>query len=128
MPLKCTSRTWAGKVVQVSTLPAQNHRPCYVGVNKVKESDMHEQTIQTYQGWSNRETWLASLWLNNDEQSAALLGFARKQPGDTFAQAEWLEGSMRFACIEYVRGASLFTDLLDTAFSRIDWLEVLEKS
>lgn len=29
---------------------------------------MHEQ-IATYNGWSNRETWLANLWLTNVQQS-----------------------------------------------------------
>jgi hypothetical protein len=24
-------------------------------------------TIETYQGWKNRETWATALWLNNDE-------------------------------------------------------------
>ena len=87
---------------------------------------MREQ--EAYNGWSNRETWLLSLWLNNDEGSYELLCDAMKQPGDMFSKAEWLECQLQGALDELEGSPTLWTDLLRTAFGRISWLEVIEKN
>jgi hypothetical protein len=55
---------------------------------------MHEQTT-TYNGWSNRETWLASLWLTSDQGSYALLMEALRAGDSDFARADWLEQQLR---------------------------------
>lgn len=39
-------------------------------------------TEQKYNGWSNHETWLASLWLGENEHSYSLLTKAIKAPGE----------------------------------------------
>ena len=52
-------------------------------------------TISTYNGWSNRETWLVSLWLNNDPASYNLLQSASKQAGNAFSKSEWLESELQ---------------------------------
>lgn len=88
---------------------------------------MHEQ-YQTYNGWSNRETWLASLWLCNDPASEVLLRKAQKAGNSTLARANWLEDRLNEVLDERSAEASLWTDLLRTAFCRINWVEVVEKS
>ena len=81
----------------------------------------------TYNGWSNRETWLASLWLTNEEVSFDLLRQAIKYSCDNSEQAAWLEESLRLQLSwEVDDDANLWSDLLTTAFGRINWLEVVE--
>lgn len=71
-----------------------------------------------YNGWSNYETWLVALWLNNDQVSYELLLEARKHSGNICDQAEWLK--------EELSASGLLADLVNAAFSRVDWTEVLQ--
>lgn len=80
----------------------------------------------TYNGWSNRETWLAGLWLTNEEASFDLLRQAIKYSCDSSEQAAWLEESLRLQLDCEAGDANLWSDLLTTAFGRINWLEVVE--
>jgi hypothetical protein len=89
---------------------------------------MNDSAVQTYNGWSNRETWLASLWLNNDQVSYDLLLAACKRRGESFEKADWLERCMRTVLEELFAGSSLWNDLIGTAFNRINWLEVIENN
>lgn len=87
------------------------------------------QTKQsTYQGWSNKETWLASLWLNNDEGSYSVLKQAYSPDIEVWERAEWLESKLYNQLECEVGEASLWCDLLSTAFYRINWVEVIEKN
>ncbi len=85
-----------------------------------------QDTISTYNGWSNRETWLASLWLTNDQGSYALLGEAIRSGDSDFARADWLERELRDQLDDEAGNASMWSDLLSTAFCRINWIEVIE--
>ncbi len=83
-------------------------------------------TTSTYNGWSNRETWLASLWLNNDQSSYELLKEAIASGDSDFERADWLESQLREQLEDEASDASMWSDLLNTAFYRINWVEVIE--
>ncbi len=85
-------------------------------------------TISTYNGWSNRETWLASLWLTNDQPSYGLLLEALSSGDSDFARANWLEQQLREQLAEEAGEASMWSDLLSTAFHRVNWVEVIESN
>lgn len=56
---------------------------------KAKEISMQETT--KYNGWSNYETWLASVWVGGTEAGYAALQRAYLAGDTTTEQAEWLK-------------------------------------
>jgi len=89
---------------------------------------MNDTVSATYNGWSNRETWLVSLWLNNDPVNYALLQTACKRAGNAFNKAEWLESELQDEMCDLELEASLWSDLLGTALARVNWTEVIENN
>ena len=85
-------------------------------------------TEQKYNGWSNHETWLTSLWLGEKESSYDLLFRALKVSGEAYDKANWLESCLRRQLDQEIDVACLWQDLLRSAFDRISWLEVIEKN
>ena len=81
-----------------------------------------------YNGWSNHETWLASLWLAENESSYGLLLRALKVSGEVYDKANWLESRLRLQLDQEIDVACLWQDLLRSAFDRISWSEVIEKN
>ncbi len=89
---------------------------------------MQDTISTTYNGWCNRETWLVNLWLSNDEGSYALLREAIRSGDSDFARADWLERELRDQLVDEAGNASMWSDLLSTAFCRVNWVEVIEHS
>ena len=89
---------------------------------------MHQDVaIATYNGWSNRETWLVNLWLTNDEASSSLLEDACRKDGSEYDKAEWLETVVRESYERQYQQGSLWADLMGTALNRVNWYELVEK-
>lgn len=89
---------------------------------------MQDKQLAKYNGWSNRETWLASLWLNDNPSSQALLNEAIERDESDFAKAEWLVSQLEDEMYDLHIEASLWSDLIGTGLSRINWVEVIENN
>jgi len=77
-----------------------------------------------YNGWSNYETWLTALWLNNDQASYNALEALKKKAGSDYSKAEQLEELTR-ELYEY-EPMGLVADLVNAAFGRVDWVEIIQ--
>ena len=82
----------------------------------------------TYNGWTNRETWLVSLWLNNDPISYSMFTEALELNTNDLEKAKWLELNIIDEMYDLPLEASLWSDLLGTALARVDWREVIENN
>jgi len=97
-----------------------------------------------YNGWTNYETWLVKLWMDNSESSDAFYRekaqevYAAAQPDDTFSKAQRatldlgdaLKEDYQEASCELLegmgQGASVWSDLLGAALSEVNWHEIAE--
>ena len=82
----------------------------------------------TYNGWSDRETWLVSLWLNNDESLYLQLLAAVELQEPTLIKAEWLAERVQEQLDWHLedQGVSLWVDMLRSSFYRVDWGEIID--
>jgi len=80
-----------------------------------------------YNGWSNRETWLVSLWLNNDESLYSQLLVAIERREHASIKAEWLAERVQEQLDWYLEDqtASLWVDMLRGSFYWVDWVEII---
>lgn len=93
----------------------------------------------TYNGWSNYETWNANNWINDgmmDTETMArdcLAEAVDREPdmetaisNATDALAEQMENDCNDLCEETCQQSGLFADLLNSALSKIEWREIAE--
>jgi len=80
-------------------------------------------TSEHYNGWTNRETWLANLWLDNDQSQGYFLKAAAELSVSDLAAA--LEDYYTSTLPELPSG--LYADLLAGAVARINWREIAQK-
>jgi hypothetical protein len=86
-----------------------------------------------YQGWQNYETWATALWIDNDYGSyqycCELVEQVKEEHEDNEEQTDCLAVLLKNWIEEQnplTDSASLFTDLLNSALSEVDWREIAE--
>jgi hypothetical protein len=92
-----------------------------------------------YNGYKNYETWAVCLWLDNDEglynearrtANDALREIAADPEAPTKEEKEEAAGKLAHTLKDWLEemmpdlGANVFSDLLNAAWSEVDWLEV----
>jgi len=94
----------------------------------MKEDNMSEDN--KYNGWSNYETWLVKLWLDNDEY------ICNHQMPEWASDCDGSVGVLADTVKEFVADpenglvpdfeTGLGADLLSAALSSVDWFEIAE--
>ena len=84
----------------------------------------------TYNGWTNRETWVVNLWLSNDESESKWLDELANDGREIYDQARALEEYIQEAwqdLLEFQKiESSIWADLMTTALWAVDWREIIE--
>lgn len=83
-------------------------------------------TDDTYNGWTNRETWLVNLWLNNDEAPyLEACQIARTHPDSSDL---WLGEAIESEIVNPMCGQDdaqgFKLDALNAFLARVDWREI----
>lgn len=101
------------------------------------------QNEKGYNGWTNYETWVTALWLDNDEGSqsywreiAGECKLAAPQAGQVERGIWTIEEAARFTLADRlkdeieegspVQEASLYSDLIGAALQEVNWHEVAD--
>lgn len=99
------------------------------------------QDTETYNGWTNYETWVCKLWMDNDEGSQqcwrAQAHAAKANPIENeymtperrivYALAETMQACFEEQAQEWMGNpASFFADIVNAGLSRVNWLEIAE--
>jgi len=82
----------------------------------------------SYNGFKNRETWLTSLWLNNDKGDYELLLRVLMLDKPELYKATKLKAILEDQVYDLELETSLWTDLLSTALAKVNWLEIIESN
>ena len=81
-------------------------------------------TDETYKGWTNYETWLVALWIENENgvqlEAMNLAGSADDAYELSRNLKEWIED------IDSLEKFGLYRDLIDAALPDVNWLEIAE--
>lgn len=80
-------------------------------------------TDDTYQGWTNRETWCANLWIGNTEPLYVTCREIAQGKGSVFQKIDRLDARMRR---EIARHDGFVADMLQASFARVNWREILD--
>lgn len=81
----------------------------------------------SYNGWTNYETWCVHLWLTNDETLYHLAGALVSRERDDQDAATMLKAEVDQIVVSDQEGLlpGLVRDLLTAALDRVDWIAIV---
>lgn len=89
---------------------------------------------KTYNGWTNYETWVVKLWMDNDETSYRAQGELAEEARENDDPQSWLAEHLKedyedasTTILEASNsGTSVWADLLGAALNEVNWWEIAE--
>ncbi len=88
-------------------------------------NEVNLATSKRFNGWTNYETWLANVWLSNDFDSCQIFVSVMAIKEDKYCKAKKIEEIMRDRTDNLSLDPSLASDLLNSSFGQINWLEIV---
>jgi len=82
---------------------------------------------QSYNGWTNYETWLVNLWLTNEEFTERELRTIANNGERRDYRKEELKSFVEDLVGAY-DGAGLKTDLINAALYMVNWYEIIDNA
>ena len=80
---------------------------------------------QTFNGWTNHETWCVNLWLTNEPETDETLRMLAQMNASEYWRAERLKDYVEGMAPEDT-GATMFVDLLRGALDNVNWREIVK--
>lgn len=91
---------------------------------------MNKEEEEGYQGWSNYETWVVKLWIDNEEESYNYWQERAKElireRREHLISDELKEGHEEAVEDAGIAEAGVFTDLLNSALGEVNWYEIAQ--
>ena len=78
----------------------------------------------TYNGWTNWETWLFKLWLDNDEYTYSLIQRVAKQSKTAHDLSDNLRNIAEKMMEETGLESGFYADICNNAIKMVDFLEI----
>lgn len=85
---------------------------------------------KTYNGWTNRETWLVNLWIDNDQGSQEYwieqAEANRANDGEAYELSKILEEYFDNEATDLTGVTGFWADLMNSALGAVNWYEIAE--